>query len=442
VTSERTLYVGLALHPGEPVTAAGLLKLSRQGVMESGEFAYGRQYLQAPGAQPLNPLHLPLRDGVLPLGPRRVRDGGALPLTLRDALPDAWGRRVLEAQHGRELPDADVLLLTNDDRVGAMVFGGQLPLASAPHEQLAQATQAFHSLQALADAALALESGRETSRDMKRLLQGGGSLGGARPKATVVHDGQRFMAKFPSRGDTHDVEALEAATTALARQCGIEVPDFFLQPLHRGHVLVLRRFDRAGSVGHEQRRPYLSASAILDVPYESSGGSYVDLALALRQVSADPVADLRQLFRRLVFNLVVDNSDDHIKNHGLLHTGTGWRLAPAFDLVMQLGNLGYQSLPILPNQLESHLDRVRQAAPQFGLSAQQAQAVIDDVAGTAHTQAALALQAHGADKPLVSRALACLERQASLIGLYSPAGGRGAGQAACRSAPLAGWLAK
>ncbi len=411
MTSERALYVGLASQPGAPVVAAGLLKLVRQGVMESGEFAYGRQYLNTPGAQPLNPLHLPLGAGVRPLGPSRLRDGGALPLTLRDALPDAWGGRVLQAQYGRELSDADVLLLTNDDRIGAMVFGDSLPL------QPGEPAQPAHSLQALADATRALESGREPSREMKRLLQGGGSLGGARPKATFIHEGLRYMAKFPSRGDTHDMEVLEAATTALARLCGITVADFFLQPLHRGHALVLRRFDREGPVDDERRLHYLSASAILDVPFESSDGSYVALAQALRQISADPVADLRQLFRRLVFNLAVDNSDDHIKNHGLLRDGDRWRLAPAFDLVMQLSNLGYQSLAIVPGRLESHMDRVREAAPQFGLSPAQAQALADEVADTVYTQAAWVLQAHGASQPLVAQALACLQRQADMIGL-------------------------
>lgn len=409
--SERALYVGLASRSQEPATPAGLLKLSRQGVMESGEFAYGRQYLQSPLAQPLNPLHLPLQGSITALGPRRLRDGGALPLTLRDALPDAWGRRVLEARHGGALADTDVLLLTNDDRIGALVIGESLPL------QPTKPAQPSHSLQALADAARALESGREPSREMKRLLQGGGSLGGARPKATFVHDGLRHMAKFPSRGDTHDVELLEAATTALARLCGITVADFFLQPLHSGHALVLRRFDRIGPMDNEQRLPYLSASAVLDVPYESSGGSYVELAQALRLVSADPVADLRQLFRRLVFNIAVDNSDDHIKNHGLLRHDSGWRLAPAFDLVMQLSNLGYQSLAIVPGRLESHLDRVRESAPQFGLTPPQAQAIADEVVETVHTQAALTLQAHGAGKQLVAQALTCLQRQASLTGL-------------------------
>nr|WP_279343629.1 type II toxin-antitoxin system HipA family toxin [Variovorax terrae] len=402
----------MASHSDAAVTPAGLLKLARQGVMESGEFAYGRHYLQDGSAQALNPGYLPLQEAVFSLPGRRLRDGGALPLTFRDALPDAWGRRVLEAQHGRELSDPDVLLLTNEDRIGAMVFAEGLPI-----EPQAPATELFE-LQALAEAARQLEAGKEPDRAMKRLLQGGGSLGGARPKASFVHEGRRCIAKFPSRGDEHPVEILEAATLGLAMQCGIEVPPFFLQPLRRGQALVLRRFDREGPIDAERRHHYLSAAAVLNVRYESSDGSYVELAQAIRQWCAAPLPDLRQLYRRMVFNLVADNSDDHVKNHGVLLQANGrYRLAPAFDLVMQLTNLGYQALAILPGRLEAHLDLAREAAPQFGLPAAEAEAIIEQVSDTVHLQAALMLQAHGADAALISHVRACLDKQARLIGL-------------------------
>ena len=410
MTSERQLYVGLAWRGDAPATPAGLLKLVRQGVMESGEFAYGRQYLQSPGAVALNPTHLPLQEAVFPLAAHRLRDGGALPLTLRDAMPDAWGRRVLEAQHG-PLSDVDLLLLTNADRVGAMVFGESLPIdadAGAPQAQ---------DLDVLAQAAAQLEAGKEPDRALKRLLQGGGSLGGTRPKASFIHGGQRHIAKFPSRGDAHDVEVLEASTLALARLCGIAVPAFFLHPLRRGQALLLERFDREGPAETEGRRHYLSAAAVLGVRYESSDGSYVELAQAIRRLGAQPQVDLLELYRRLIFNLVVDNSDDHVKNHGLLLRAEGWRLAPAFDLVMQLSNLGYQALAVLPGRLDSHLDLAREAAPQFGLTTAQAQAVVEGVAETIHTQAPVMLDAHGADAALRRRAQACLEKQARLIGL-------------------------
>ncbi|MDD2809740.1 HipA N-terminal domain-containing protein, partial [Rhodoferax sp.] len=136
---ERLIYVGLAWHANHEVRPVGLLKLARHGVMESGEFGYGRRYLQTPTAQPLNPEHLPLREAAFVLPERRLREGGALPLTLRDALPDAWGRKVLEVQQSQAVSDTDALLLTNDDRIGAMVFAESLPMQT--HEPPAELLQ-------------------------------------------------------------------------------------------------------------------------------------------------------------------------------------------------------------------------------------------------------------------------------------------------------------
>jgi serine/threonine-protein kinase HipA len=409
VTSDA-LYVGLSTHTGATPAAAGLLKTARRGNVESGEFAYGRRYLQDADAVALNPHTLPLQDRPFALTERRVRDGGALPLTFRDALPDTWGRKVLELQAGRALSDTEALLRTNADRVGAMVFGQALPLA--PDEPAAE----LFDLEALAEAARRVDQDLEVKPSLQRLLQGG-SLGGARPKATFIVDGRRWMAKFPSRGDAQPIGIIEAATLALARACGIEVPPFELQPLRRGEALLTQRFDREGPVADETRLHYLSASALLDVPYESSAGSYVEFAQALRRLSARPEEDLLQLYRRLVFNLVADNSDDHVKNHGVLWRGAGgWRLAPAFDLVMQMTHIGYQQLAILPGRMDSHLDLAREAAPQFGLSAARADALIEDIAGTVMTQAWLSFRNFGAEPALLGQVRAALEKQASKIG--------------------------
>lgn len=407
---ERSLYVGLASEPQMPVVPVGMLKLARRGVVESGEFAYGRRYLQLPEADALNPDFLPLQDASFVLPERRIRDGGALPLTFRDALPDSWGRKVLEAQHGKPLADVDVLLMTNADRVGAMVFSENLPLqADAPAIELIE-------LETLAEAVRRLEFAMEITPAMQRLLQRGGSLGGARPKATFIHDDQRWIAKFPAHGDAYNVEIVEAATLALAQHCGIDVAPFFLHPLQHGHALLLRRFDRQGKIGRERRMHYLSASALLDVPYESSGGSYAEFAQMLRRISNNPAHDLAQLYRRMIFNLVVDNSDDHVKNHGVLHVGKGqYRLAPAFDLVAQLSNIGYQQLPILPGRFEAHLDLARAAAPQFGLSLLQADAIIGLISSAAQTDFSTLLATHGADHKLCERVRESVARQIRLI---------------------------
>ena len=407
---ERRVYVGLAHRTGEQVQPAGLLKLLRRGVVESGEFAYGRRYLEDPAAAALNPAHLPLRDAAFVLAEGRIRDGGAMPLTLRDALPDTWGRKVLEIRQGRPLSDIDTLLLTNEDRVGAMVFAENLPIRSD------EPPVALRSLQELSEASRRVEEGMEIGPDMHLLLRGG-SLGGARPKAAFVHEGRRCIAKFASRGDDHDVEVVEAATLWLADACGIDVPPFLLHRLASGHALLVQRFDRAGPVTDERRFHYLSASALLDVPYASSRGSYVELAQLLRRISAQPQQDLAELFRRLVFNLAVGNSDDHVKNHGALRGEDGqWRLAPAFDLVMQLGgHTGYQELAILAGQHASSLALAREAAPHFGLTAAAAEAVILSIGETVALHAAASVASAGGNQALVQRVAAFIAQQAERI---------------------------
>lgn len=398
LTSERQLYVGLAWDDAREPQAAGLLKLARQGVVESGEFAYGRRYLQRPDAMPLHPGLLPLQEPAFGLPPQRLRDGGALPLTLRDALPDSWGRRVLEARQGGPVDDLDALLLTNDDRVGAMVFATALPLRPCEPPAVVQ------DLEALARASRQLDEGAEIPPALRDLL-GGGSLGGTRPKATFFFHGRRHIAKFASRADDCDMEIVEAATLDLANACGIGTAGHHLQPLARGHALLVRRFDRAGMPGEEHRLHYLSCSAVLDVPYASSGGSYVEFAQALRRLSAVPAADLAELFRRLVFNLAVGNSDDHLKNHGMLFDRAGQgRLAPAFDLVPQFGGFGgYQELAILPGRRDSQQALAREAAPHFGLSAVQAEAVFERILPVVAQGADAAVRARGGDAALASR---------------------------------------
>lgn len=199
VISERILYVGVESQVGATIAPVGILKLLRRGILESGEFGYGQRYRQTPQALALNPSYLPLQSAAFTLPERRIREGGALPLTFRDALPDSWGRKILEAQYGHALPDMDVLLQSNADRVGAMVFSEHLPIQSDCSEV------ELISLDDLADAVHRLEFAMEITPTMKRLLQRGRSLGGARPKATFIHEGFRWMAKFPAQGQGHRI---------------------------------------------------------------------------------------------------------------------------------------------------------------------------------------------------------------------------------------------
>lgn len=408
--SNRTVYVGLASKPDEEIIPAGILKLTRRGVVESSQFAYGKGFLASPIAFALNPLHLPLKNEPMSIPERRIRDGGALPLTLSDALPDSWGRKVLEAEQGRTLDDIDALLLTNGKRVGAMVFSETLPIEANQPEN------ALFSLDDMSDAVRRLELSMNIPAPMRRLLNRGGSLGGARPKADFIHDNKRWIAKFPANNDDHNVELLEAAVLELAALCGIDVSPHKLERIHRGHALLLRRFDRLGDIDDERRIHYLSASALLDVPYNSNGGSYIEFAQVIRRIAADPAHDLDQLYRRMIFNLVIDNTDDHVKNHGMLHVeGNQYRLAPAFDVVMQLTNVHYQELAIIPGNNNSKLSLAINAAPHFGINEGDAKAIIEEVEHKAHQELLPIIEKLGGDEVLMNRVRRCLDRQLAFI---------------------------
>lgn len=408
--SNRTVYVGLASKANEEITPAGILKLTRRGVVESSQFAYGKGFLASPIAFALNPLHLPLKNEPMSIPERRIRDGGALPLTLSDALPDSWGRKVLEAEQGRTLDDIDALLLTNGKRVGAMVFSETLPIEANQPEN------ALFSLDEMSDAVRRLELSMDIPAPMRRLLNRGGSLGGARPKADFIHDNKRWIAKFPANNDDHDVELLEAAVLELAALCGINVSPHKLEKIHRGHALLLRRFDRLGDIDDESRIHYLSASALLDVPYNSNDGSYIEFAQVIRRIAADPAHDLDQLYRRMIFNLVIDNTDDHVKNHGMLHVeGNQYRLAPAFDVVMQLTNVHYQELAIIPGNNNSKLSLAIQAAPHFGINEGDAKAIIEEVEHKAYQELLPIIEKLGGDEVLMNRVRRCLDRQLAFI---------------------------
>ena len=174
-----------------------------------------------------------------------------------------------------------------------------------------------------------MEDEAESAEDLRLLLAPGSSLGGARPKASVRdRNGQLLIAKFPSERDEYDIVRWEAVTLALAATAGIVVPGWRLEEVAGRHVLLLERFDRRGN----ERVPFLSAMSLLGAA-DHETGSYLEIADALRQHGAVVALDLPQLWRRMVFNVLVSNTDDHLRNHAVLYDGPrGWRLSPAYDL--------------------------------------------------------------------------------------------------------------
>lgn len=260
-----------------------------------------------------------------------------VPLT--DSAPDRWGRRLIarrerrEARHEGRAPqtlhEIDFLLAVSDStRQGALRFareeGGPF-LAERGEDEIPPLVELPRLLRAsnrvLADS--------ETPEDLKLLLAPGSSLGGARPKASVrARDGSLMIAKFPARGDDWDVVRWEAVALTLAANAGLTTPSWELHSVDEHVVLVLERFDRRGEI----RRPYLSAMSMLDA-VDHDTRSYAEIGDALRRHGSSPTDDLEALWRRIVFNVLVSNTDDHLRNHGFLYSGPrGWTLSPVFDL--------------------------------------------------------------------------------------------------------------
>lgn len=330
------LDLWLTLPDGERLRAAELACADPDG---QGRYAsalrYTPDYLADPRAFALDPAGLPLKAGEF-----QVAQLQAPLLALEDALPDDWGRRLLILRHG--LPrgrqsEPELMRALAGGGLGALGFW---PPGEPPRDRDDSAS--VLALAGLVRAARRLEA--EGSLDgqgddaWRALLAAGSSPGGARPKALVKDDAPEttghWIAKFPSRRDEVDMVGLEAASLDLARLAGLTVPEHRLVALpDRRGVLLVKRFDLGAPGG---RRHMLSLRALLGAQGWYVLG-YADLIAALRRFSARPEADVPALYRQMVFNALLGNTDDHLKNFWLLHDQGGWRLSPAFDLLPDTG---------------------------------------------------------------------------------------------------------
>lgn len=298
-------------------------------VVEAGgayAFTYGQSYRARPRAIPLTPIDLPLEPGTF-------MPSGMSPMhaALRDAGPDAWGRRVLGHRHpGRSLSELDYLLLATSDRIGALDF----QLRGDVHEarEAGPATLAD-----LLGAAEIVAAGGALPAALEVALLHGSSVGGARPKALLQDAGRWLLAKFGSSTDPYDVVKAEFSAMRLAARLGIDVPRVELRRVLGKDVMLSERFDRVVKPAGVTRRHVLSALGLLGLDeMEARYASYPDLADVIRHRFADPATTLRELFRRLCFNVLVGNTDDHARNHAAFWDGEALRLTPAYDLVPQL----------------------------------------------------------------------------------------------------------
>lgn len=333
MTSEAFVYIVL---PGETrfITAGRFVLTEDRIGAPLGRFVYGRSYLARPNAVALDPIELPLTERTYETHRLKGIFGA-----LRDASPDYWGRRVIERHAGlSQLGEIDYLLHSPDDRAGALSFG-RAPTPPAPLRTYNR-TVDLARLQGLADQLISEETSTRVRpaewAQAQELLLLGTSMGGARPKVVVEDEGQLWISKFNRTDDPWNQARVEHAMLVLARECGLTTAESRVTEVAGRDVLLVKRFDREPHPTGYHRARMLSALTLLrtgDSHQDRDRWSYVLLVEELRRMSSEPRADARELFKRMVFNALISNTDDHPRNHAVIAPGNDWRLSPVYDLV-------------------------------------------------------------------------------------------------------------
>lgn len=371
VSAHSEAYVWVWLPEAQAPVVAGML--SRQG--RQLVFNYGRSYLARKDAIALYAPELPLQPGSLPLLP-----GLDMPSCLRDASPDAWGRRVLiNRKFGMgeradvELDELTFLLESGSDRIGSLDFQSS-PTIYNPR----QAEQP--SLEDLLTAADKVDRGLPLATELDQALLHGTSLGGARPKVLIEDEGQKYIAKFSASNDLYNVVKAEFIAMRLAHKVGLSVAPVKLQFVLGKDVLLIERFDRVCRDGCWHRRGMVSALTILELDEMMAAyASYEKLAEIVRHRFVEPINTLRELFGRLVFNVLCGNTDDHARNHAAFWDGSKLALTPAYDLCPQArtGQQASQAMLIRGRDRSSQIATCIDAASVFMLGRQDAIRIVN-----------------------------------------------------------------
>lgn len=349
---------------------------------EIGTFAYGRQYQLRENAVPVDPIELPLGKGTYKAAQRCAGLYGAF----RDAMPDWWGRLVIARmlkKPSEDISEVDYLLYSNASRTGNLDFRDSL---EAPEPQMRPPS--FAELENLYKIAQAIETDTYLSPEEEALvphLAQGTSMGGARPKCTVSWNNELWLAKFPAVGDRWSNAYVEYASMRLAEQCGIGVPAMVVKQIGGKDVLLLKRFDREMSKQGMVRHGYISALTVLGIDErEREKYSYPGLADAMRRHGFATSQDLEELYRRMIFNILARNTDDHPRNHGFLHKNGVWRLSPAFDITPTearpgIGSEFHLAMSVGNYGREASLENALSMPERFGLTPEIARGIVKDM---------------------------------------------------------------
>ncbi len=381
-----------------------LMLTEESGQLLASSFAYGLNYLKRSDALEVDPVSLGLADREAIRGKRLLPIAGLSFFGgIRDAAPDSWGRRVIEAKlkvPANSLPESQYLLHAGSERVGALDIRQEI------HDGPTAGAGGWHTLAHLVEAAERIEAGLPIPAHLEAIFMDGTALGGARPKASVRDEaGVLWLAKFASQQDPFDVPAIECAALQLAAHAGLNVPPVRTMMLGNRRIMLIRRFDRywlapdtlpdpdgdllaAGPGGGrvEHRLGFVSGLTMVACDEtESRTKSYADLAGAVRRYCHPSVIrqDNEELFKRMVFNIFVSNDDDHLRNHGFVwdHRLPGWRLSPLYDVLPRasLATERFLHLGVGPQGRLATLDNAFAAHAGFTLSRETACRLIGEV---------------------------------------------------------------
>lgn len=364
----QKLDVIITLPNAETITVGRLVvaETNHQSGKSKGQFEYDRDYLQRHDIFPLDPISLQLREGVFDAN----RPGG-IHAVFEDALPDSWGRELIIKNH--QLPTAKrslvhLLQYKSNYRLGALSF--------KPDKSSSSSESNCRSLDELLTAAKNFEQDKpHNNRELVMLFEAGSSPGGARPKTLINHEGKEWLAKFPSIKDKYDMIRLEAACLDLAKNAGLNIPHFKIVSCHGRPIILVERFDITPDNG---RRHMITMKTLL----RAEGyyfHSYADMANTVNKVSENPSDDLHQLYRQMVFNVCVGNTDDHLKNFTMLHDEGGWHLSPAYDLIPNTAQNFEHSLSIGYDFVKPIYKNLISVAEHFNINEDIAETIIASV---------------------------------------------------------------
>jgi len=340
-------------------------------------FNYGKSYLARKDSIPIYDTELPLHSGILPL-----LSGLSMPNCIRDAAPDAWGRRVIINKHlglkGRDIDSTQLneltyMLESGSGRIGALDF------QHSPTEYIPRASSNA-TLTELLESAERVEKGIQLTTELDQALHHGSSIGGARPKALIEDNNKKYIAKFSSSSDLYSVIKSEFIAMRLAALSGLNVAPVKLTKASNKDILLIERFDRIASNQGWQRRSMVSALTILGLDEMMARyASYENLADIIRAKFTDAPNTLKELFSRLVFNILSGNTDDHARNHAAFWNGNMLTLTPAYDICPQnrTGNEATQAMLINGNNNFSRMETCIEAAGIFLLSTEEAISIIE-----------------------------------------------------------------